>query len=232
MSKDVFFVRHGETDWNKLGLPQGSKNDIPLNSNGKTQSKKTGNYLDENQTKFGSFDLILSSPMKRAYETATIIADELNYHDKIIINKNLIEVDSGLISIGKKSDELKKDPFYDDFFEFIDQHTNIDIIEKNILTGIEMPDVFINKYKMESNKSCNKRAKKIIKYLKKKDFKRAIIVSHNETINNLNKKILNSLDTIKGNMTNGKNCHITHYKILNKKFQLICAPNTLHLGKK
>jgi broad specificity phosphatase PhoE len=59
-----------------------------------------------------------------------------------------------------------------------------------------------------------------------------IIVSHNGFITDvLNKLLLNTKDIIKGDMSNGKNCHITYYEIEGNKYKLICSPNTLHLKK-
>ncbi|ASB90226.1 histidine phosphatase family protein [Bacillus sonorensis] len=63
----ICLIRHGETDWNALGKLQG-RTDIPLNETGKRQAKETGEYL-----KHTSWDVIISSPLKRARETADII---------------------------------------------------------------------------------------------------------------------------------------------------------------
>lgn len=69
---ELTLVRHGETDLNKEGLIQGSEIDIPLNATGKAQAKKAGEKLQGQK-----FDVILSSDLKRAKETASIIAKEL-----------------------------------------------------------------------------------------------------------------------------------------------------------
>ena len=39
--RHLIIVRHGETEWNKIGLSQGSENDIELNENGREQAEKT-----------------------------------------------------------------------------------------------------------------------------------------------------------------------------------------------
>jgi uncharacterized phosphatase len=65
----LYLVRHGETDWNLQRRIQGST-DIPLNDTGRAQAARTGNLLSRRH-----WDGILSSPLSRALETATIIAD-------------------------------------------------------------------------------------------------------------------------------------------------------------
>lgn len=64
-------VRHGETDWNLHGRLQGSS-DIPLNSTGRAQAREAGYELDDRQ-----WDLLVSSPLSRAAETADIIGTHL-----------------------------------------------------------------------------------------------------------------------------------------------------------
>jgi broad specificity phosphatase PhoE len=63
-----YFIRHGETDWNKAGVMQGSK-DIPLNATGLAQAMNAAAHLK-------SFPItkIVSSPQDRAHKTADIIA--------------------------------------------------------------------------------------------------------------------------------------------------------------
>lgn len=63
-----FLVRHGETEWNRIHRIQGSS-DIPLNDTGRAQALAVGAVLAKHR-----FDLIVSSPLTRAMETATIIA--------------------------------------------------------------------------------------------------------------------------------------------------------------
>ncbi|QVK17044.1 histidine phosphatase family protein [Mycoplasmatota bacterium] len=85
----ITLVRHGQTDYNKNRIIQGQI-DIPLNSLGKEQAVKTSNHF-----KNESIDLIISSPLIRAYETAQIIANEINYTNDILIDKAFIERNFG-----------------------------------------------------------------------------------------------------------------------------------------
>jgi uncharacterized phosphatase len=67
----IYFVRHGETEWNRERRIQG-RTDIPLNETGRIQAQETGRLLATRH-----WDVIVASPLIRALETATIIASEL-----------------------------------------------------------------------------------------------------------------------------------------------------------
>ncbi|MEL0626411.1 histidine phosphatase family protein [Salinibacterium amurskyense] len=64
-------IRHGQTDWNAAGRMQGSS-DIPLNDTGRQQAREAVEVLCDSE-----WDVIVSSPLQRARETAQIIADGL-----------------------------------------------------------------------------------------------------------------------------------------------------------
>jgi uncharacterized phosphatase len=67
----IAFIRHGQTDWNAEGRMQGSS-DIPLNDTGRQQAHDAVGVLDGTD-----WDVIVSSPLSRARETAQIVADDL-----------------------------------------------------------------------------------------------------------------------------------------------------------
>lgn len=71
MMSTVVLVRHGETDWNLAGRLQGQE-DTELNETGIRQAKLCGAYLARE-----SWDVILTSPFKRARKTADIIGQEV-----------------------------------------------------------------------------------------------------------------------------------------------------------
>ncbi|WP_411733375.1 histidine phosphatase family protein [Paeniglutamicibacter sp.] len=62
-------VRHGETEWNRTGRLQG-RADIPLNDTGRAQALAAAEELAAQ----GPWDLVVSSTLGRARETARIIA--------------------------------------------------------------------------------------------------------------------------------------------------------------
>lgn len=67
----IALVRHGETDWNRERRIQGAT-DIPMNDRGRAQSRATAERLAG-----GCWDAVVTSPLSRSAETATIIADRL-----------------------------------------------------------------------------------------------------------------------------------------------------------
>ena len=72
----LYFLRHGETDWNAAGRYQG-QTDIPLNAKGRGQAARNGQRL---RTLLGqrvaAFDYV-ASPLSRASETMVIARREL-----------------------------------------------------------------------------------------------------------------------------------------------------------
>ena len=83
-----FLVRHGETEWNRVRRIQGVS-DIPLNDTGRAQAAALGDILVGH-----NFDLIVSSPLSRADETARIIAQRLGMPAPITV-PDLIERNYG-----------------------------------------------------------------------------------------------------------------------------------------
>jgi len=75
----VYYIRHGETDWNVAGRLQG-RHDIPLNAKGRTQATCCGGILKDMFTRDGfnaaSFDY-MSSPLGRASQTMELLRDAL-----------------------------------------------------------------------------------------------------------------------------------------------------------
>lgn len=66
----LYLIRHGETNWNIVKRLQGAT-DIPLNENGERLAKETSVGMKEID-----IDLIMTSPLKRAYRTAELVRGE------------------------------------------------------------------------------------------------------------------------------------------------------------
>lgn len=86
----IYVVRHGETDSNEQGALQGWTND-PLNDFGIELAKITGKCMQGIK-----FDLSISSPLIRAYDTARIILDNSgNSRTEILVDERLKEINMG-----------------------------------------------------------------------------------------------------------------------------------------
>jgi len=81
-------IRHGQTDANLHHIIQG-QNNTPLNETGKKQAKKVAKEL-----KASKANLIISSDLKRAKETAYIISKECKI--SVVLDKRLREMKLGL----------------------------------------------------------------------------------------------------------------------------------------
>jgi len=100
--KHLYFCRHGESEMNVL-MQYAGQVDTPLTDRGREQAALAGNHADTL-----GLDLVVSSPLVRALETAQIIAAEANYPvDKIITNQLFMERSYG--SLAGKSYEVPQD---------------------------------------------------------------------------------------------------------------------------
>lgn len=92
-----FFVRHGESTAN-INKVSAGWTDVPLTDNGRQQAIELANYIKKSGQ---VFDVILSSPLSRALDTAHIIADTIGYRkSKIIIIEELKEKCAGNLELG------------------------------------------------------------------------------------------------------------------------------------
>lgn len=78
--KTLYFVRHGESEANAAGITAGGGLDIGLTKHGMDQAARVGRLLQDK-----GINLIVSSPQKRAYHTAIIIAKEIGYKPEDIL---------------------------------------------------------------------------------------------------------------------------------------------------
>jgi probable phosphoglycerate mutase len=72
----LYYVRHGETDWNRDQRYQGQR-DIPLNATGRSQAVRNGRALAETLGKDAAVIDYVASPLLRARETMELMRAEL-----------------------------------------------------------------------------------------------------------------------------------------------------------
>ncbi len=81
----IYIIRHGQTEMNGAHLLQG-RSDSPLNEAGIQQAKEARDRLKD-----VIFSYVFTSPLKRAVQTANIIAPEV----LPVVDERLIEMDYG-----------------------------------------------------------------------------------------------------------------------------------------
>ncbi len=89
----ALIIRHGETDWNKQHLLQGTI-DIPLNETGIAQAQAAAKALKDVH-----IDVAVCSPLKRAAKTAEVILKDRNI--PIIYEPRLCERNFGTAEGGR-----------------------------------------------------------------------------------------------------------------------------------
>jgi broad specificity phosphatase PhoE len=98
--RTLYFMRHGESEFNKANEWSESTTNSPLTKKGLEQSQRAGQELKESGV---IFDVIISSPLTRAFQTAEQVAKALDYPaKKIHINDRLVERSFGSLE-GKKA---------------------------------------------------------------------------------------------------------------------------------
>ena len=86
--RQLTLIRHGVTAWNKTGQFQGHT-DIPLSAEGQKQARVLAKHLAKATE---TVDLVYSSPLKRAVETAEIVFPQF----EIIQDERLKEIHFGI----------------------------------------------------------------------------------------------------------------------------------------
>jgi len=102
----LYFIRHGQTDWNAQGRMQG-QSDIPLNATGRAQARRNGKKLAELLNSPARFDFV-ASPLGRTVETMEIVRHALGLEpDGFRTDERLLEIRFGRFE-GMTFDEMSK----------------------------------------------------------------------------------------------------------------------------
>jgi len=103
----IYFIRHGETDWNRDRRYQGQQ-DIPLNETGRAQAARNGQALRAFLPAIAEARFV-ASPLGRASETMRILRRELGLREHgFEIDPRLLELSYGTWE-GKLQDEIRRD---------------------------------------------------------------------------------------------------------------------------
>lgn len=181
----LYVIRHGETDWNIQARMQGHT-DIPLNTTGQKQAQIAAKEL-----KNLHFDLIISSPLSRAIDTAKYINASKN--TQIITDERIIERSFGDLE-GKTNSIFSELGF--SIQELLDYSTNYD------------------KYNIETVKDLFTRIELFINDIKEKYPNKTILISTHNGIAQVMDIILNNLPKTTNLLdVSFKNCEHRRYVI-------------------
>lgn len=93
----LYFIRHGQTDWNVAGKIQG-RMDIPLNDTGRIQARFLAEAMERRPVQ-----AVFSSPQKRARETAEAVGSCQGV--QVILLPQLMEISYGVWE-GRTTDDI------------------------------------------------------------------------------------------------------------------------------
>lgn len=230
--KEIYILRHGESEANKENIIQGNEYDTDLTALGREQAKKTGKYLKKYRIKNNNFDAIYSSPLKRTAKTAQIISDIIGFNEDIIYDDRLVERSKGRLSgMPKTNPEIKKlyakfDRLYianEDPIENYNAHYRNKIYHK-----------VSKKYNIngESNLESEKRAENFLEDIIASNHSKILIVSHNGFLSGMIRVMIN---TTYAPFINKGNCWLAYLtygntdNISKHRFRLESPPNRHHL---
>lgn len=93
MPGNVLLLRHAQSEWNALGLWQGQA-DPPLSAQGRRQASVAAVRVT-GELGFVNVDLVVTSDLARARQTAQLLADGLDLAVALVVEKGLREFDAG-----------------------------------------------------------------------------------------------------------------------------------------
>ena len=231
----IFFARHRDiNEFKKVRYDNFDSNEYyPIT--------ETGKYL---RKKYGQFDVIYSSPRHRCIQTAESIKEEIKYNGKIIESDLLLEANAGKLNLMNESEII----------QFLSENEDLTYLKEKINTEQnEFKKINLNREYMKKSNIYTEQTeqsviennyRKFLNSLTKLQHKRILVVCHSGTISLMTKIICNiSFSSNVGiypreysvlskehkEMYFNGNCTIMALLFENNIFNLVIAPNNLHL---
>ena len=126
----IYYVRHGQTDWNLARKMQGGGTEKELNSTGIEQANETKRELENIQ-----YDIVICSPMHRAIQTAQIINKDKNI--QMITDERIRERKLGELEGHEITDEMESKIWNYDLNYQIPGGESVQDFEKRIINFME-----------------------------------------------------------------------------------------------
>ena len=153
--KQLYIIRHGETDFNKQGIVQGSGVNSSLNDTGKQQALQLFQKYQHIK-----FDYVYTSTLKRTQETAQHF---INTGATWRVRSEIREIGWG-VHEGQKGTKESAEKY------------------KQLVTAWKNGDFDARLEKGESIAEVKNRLEKFIDEIKKTDFEKALVFSHGRTL--------------------------------------------------
>src|SRR5215216_3315787 len=103
-SRDLLLVRHGQSTANARGIWQG-RMEFPLSEEGRKQADMAGLALSRKP-----FDDLYSSPLSRAFETASIIRKRTGFAGEVVPVEGLSERSGGILEGHTWAEQERRNP--------------------------------------------------------------------------------------------------------------------------
>ncbi len=134
LEKKLYFLRHGQTDWNLKNIRQG-KTDIPLNERGIEQAQKARDFLSDKK-----IDNILCSSLSRAHKTANIVAESTSIVP--IVDSKFMELDMGKYEDKEDTEEFWNSWMRGDALDTVESKENfLNRLSSGIDQALSMPGI-------------------------------------------------------------------------------------------
>jgi broad specificity phosphatase PhoE len=203
-SKTIYLIRHGETDYNKRGVVQGSGIDSDLNETGRAQAKAFFDYYGEIP-----FQKVYTSALKRTHQSVSYFLEKnLPHHILPGLNE---------ISWGEKEGRVPND--------------KDDIYYNELISGWEKGHTHVKIPGGESPEEVVERQKEALKHILEQKHEELILVAmHGRAMRIL---LTHLLELPLSQMNNFEHANLCLYKLefsyKTNKFSLLEANNILHL---
>ena len=171
--KTVYLVRHGQTDANIYEYAQGAEE--PLNDTGWRQA-----YAVAERAQNLNFEVIISSDMKRAVQTAHAIAEATK---RQVITEPLLR-------------EVCYPEDLNGYDESGDKAARKEQFRKELLENLDNPDW--HAYGVENQVALVARAQQVLQFLEEREEEKLLIVSHGNFLKTLVGHIIMGISEVSG----------------------------------
>lgn len=155
MTKTIYIVRHGQTDFNIRQVVQGRGVNSDLNETGHKQAKFLYDYYRK-----VPFDVVYTSKLKRTHQTmADFISDEIPHE----VRENLDEIDWGI-------------------FEGVEHHPDLQRTYYDIINSWKSGDLTIKIEGGESAQDLQDRLLPFVEELKVSSTQQILVCTHGRTL--------------------------------------------------